>query len=115
MNVYDKAHELARELKNSPEYQEYQRCKEVAMENETQKALIQEYKKLQFQLQVSVAGGGKPDPAEMERLQKSMAVLQLSQDATRYLMAEFQLQKMLADIYKILGEAVDIDMDMLRG
>ena len=108
MNVYDKAHELARELKNSPEYQEYQRCKEVAMENETQKALIQEYKKLQFQLQVSVAGGGKPDPAEMERLQKIMAVLQLSQDATRYLMAEFQL-------YKILGEAVDIDMDMLRG
>ena len=115
MNVYDKAHELARELKNSPEYQEYQRCKEVAMENETQKALIQEYKKLQFQLQVSVAGGGKPDPAEMERLQKIMAVLQLSQDATRYLMAEFQLQKMLADIYTILGEAVDIDMDMLRG
>lgn len=115
MNVYDKAHELARELKNSTEYQEYQRCKEVAMENETQKALIQEYKKLQFQLQVSVAGGGKPDPAEMERLQKIMAVLQLSQDATRYLMAEFQLQKMLADIYKILGEAVDIDMDMLRG
>ncbi len=115
MNVYDKAHELARELKNSPEYQEYQRCKEVAMENETQKTLIQEYKKLQFQLQVSVAGGGKPDPAEMERLQKIMAVLQLSQDATRYLMAEFQLQKMLADIYKILGEAVDIDMDMLRG
>ena len=115
MNVYDKAHELARELKNSPEYQEYQRCKEVAMENETQKALIQEYKKLQFQLQVWVAGGGKPDPAEMERLQKIMAVLQLSQDATRYLMAEFQLQKMLADIYKILGEAVDIDMDMLRG
>ena len=115
MNVYDKAHELARELKNSPEYQEYQRCKEVAMENETQKALIQEYKKLQFQLQVSVAGGGKPDPAEMERLQKIMAVLQLSQDATRYLMAEFQLQKMLADIYKILGEAVDIDMDMLHG
>lgn len=115
MNVYDKAHELARELKNSPEYQEYQRCKEVAMENETQKALIQEYKKLQFQLQVSVAGGGKPDPAEMERLQKIMAVLQLSQDATRYLMAEFQLQKLLADIYKILGEAVDIDMDMLRG
>lgn len=115
MNVYDKAHELARELKNSPEYQEYQRCKEVAMENETQKALIQEYKKLQFQLQVSVAGGEKPDPAEMERLQKIMAVLQLSQDATRYLMAEFQLQKMLADIYKILGEAVDIDMDMLRG
>ena len=113
MNVYDKAHELARELKNSPEYQEYQRCKEVAMENETQKALIQEYKKLQFQLQVSVAGGGKPDPAEMERLQKIMAVLQLSQDATRYLMAEFRFQRMLTDIFKILADVAGVDLDML--
>ena len=44
MNIYDKAHELARELKNSEEYREYKRLKDIAMENETQKALIQEYK-----------------------------------------------------------------------
>jgi nitrogenase iron protein NifH len=37
MNIYDKAHELARELKNCEEYREYKRLKDIAMENETQK------------------------------------------------------------------------------
>ena len=45
------------------------------MENETQKALIEEYKKLQFQLQISMAGGASPDPAELERLQKILDML----------------------------------------
>ena len=35
MNLYDRAHELARELKSCPEYVEYQRAKEIAMQNET--------------------------------------------------------------------------------
>ena len=65
MNIYDQAHALARALKETDEYREYQRLKDVAMENETQKALIEEYKRLQFQLQVSMAGGNSPDPAEM--------------------------------------------------
>lgn len=115
MNIYDRAHELARDMKTCPEYVEYQNAKEVAMENETQKVLINEYKKLQFQLQVSMAGGGNADPAQLERLQKIAAVLQLSPDASNYLMAEFRFQKLLADIYKILGDAAGIDIDMLKG
>ena len=39
MNIYDRAHELARALKESPEYQDYQRAKEIAMENETQRCV----------------------------------------------------------------------------
>ncbi len=42
MNIYDQAHALARALKETDEYREYQRLKDVAMENETQKALIEE-------------------------------------------------------------------------
>ena len=115
MNIYDQAHALARALKETDEYREYQRLKDVAMENETQKALIEEYKRLQFQLQVSMAGGNSPDPAEIERLQKIAGVLQLSPDASSYILAEYRFQKLLADIYKILGDAAGIDMDMLRG
>ena len=115
MNIYDQAHALARALKETDEYREYQRLKDVAMENETQKALIEEYKRLQFQLQVSMASGNSPDPAEMERLQKIAGVLQLSPDASNFILSEYRLQKLLADIYKILGDAAGIDMDMLRG
>ncbi len=115
MNIYDKTHELARELKNTEEYREYARLKDIAMENETQKALIQEFKKLQFQLQVAMASGKQPDPDEMDRFQKIANVLQINPDVGQYLMAEMRFQKLMSDIFKILGEVADIDMDMLRG
>ena len=115
MNVYDKAHELAACMKESEEYREYKRLRDAAYEDSTNKALLDEYKRLQFQLQVSMAGGNSPDPAEMERLQKIAGVLQLSPDASNYILAEYRFQKLLADIYKILGDAAGIDMDMLRG
>ncbi len=115
MNVYDLAHQLAGAMKDSPEYRDYMAAKEKAMENDTQRALLEEYKKLQFQIQISMAGGGQADPQELERLQKLAAVLQMSPEATAYMLAEFRFQRMLADIYKILGDAAGIDMDLLTG
>ena len=46
MNPYDQAHALARALKESEEYREYARLKDVAYEDATNKALLDEYKKL---------------------------------------------------------------------
>ena len=115
MNIYDKAHELAAALKNSDQFKMYEKAKTAAMENETNKALLMEYKRLQYQLQVQMASGGKALAEDMERYQKLTALLQMSNEATAYMMAEFQLQKTLADIYKILGEAAGIDMDFLQG
>ena len=115
MNIYDKAHDLARAIRESEEYQGYQQAREVAMANDTQKALLDEFAKLQYQLQMQMASGRAPDAELMERMQKLSAVLQLSREAGAYLLAQMRLQQMLADIYKILGEAADIDLDVLNG
>ena len=115
INIYDQAHALANAIKQSEEYTLYMRAKEAAMENETNQALLKEYKKLQFQLQVQMAGGGSPNADDLEKIQKLTAVLQMSPEATAYLMAEMRLQRMLADVYKILGEAAGVDLDMLQG
>ena len=114
VNIYDSANALARDIKNTDEYIQYKRLRDEVMSNETNKALINKYKKLQFQLQVAMSGGGQPNPEEMEQLQKIAQVLQLSQDTAGYLLAEMRLQKMLADIYKVIGEAADMDMDFLQ-
>ena len=55
MNPYDEAHALARALKESEEYREYARLKAIAYEDDTNKALLDEYKKLQFRLQAKAA------------------------------------------------------------
>ena len=57
MNPYDQAHELARALKESEEYREFTRLKEVAYDDGTNKALLDEYKRLQFRLQANTSTG----------------------------------------------------------
>ena len=46
-------------------------------------------------------------------MQRIASLLQFNQDASQYLLAEFRFQKMLADIYKILGDVAGIDIDAL--
>lgn len=63
MNVYDQAHQLARSLRESEEYKEYTRLKETAYQDSTNKALLDEYKRLQYRMQALVAAGRGGDAA----------------------------------------------------
>ena len=110
--VYDKANELARDIAQSQEYTEYKRLKEVAMANDTTAGLIKQYHQLQLKAQAMTLGGQKDDEL-LTQLQKLGEVLMLNQDASAFLMAEFRLNQMLGDVYKILAEAVDLDLGML--
>jgi cell fate (sporulation/competence/biofilm development) regulator YlbF (YheA/YmcA/DUF963 family) len=111
--IYDKARELATLLKNSEEYKKYTSLKETATANDTTKALIKEYHQLQFRAQ-SAAMSGQKDEATLERLQKVGEILQLNRDASEFLIAEYRLNIMLSDVYKILAEAIDVDLGMLE-
>ena len=115
MNVYDQAHALARSMKESEEYREYARLREKAYEDETNKALLDEYKRLQYHMQLALAAGKRMEEDDFQRMQKIARLLQFNPDASAYLLAEFRLQKMLSDIYKILADVAGIDLDMLSG
>lgn len=114
MVIYDKARELSRLMAESGEYKAYKETREKAFQNDTTKALIKEYHQLQMQAQAAMVQGQKDDAA-LERLQKIGEVLQLNRDASDYLMAEYRLNVMLSDVYKILAEAIDVDLGMLEG
>ena len=111
--VYDTAKVLANELKNSVEYREYTAVKARAMENNTTRALIDEYNKLQIQAQAAMIAGNQ-ESESLKKLQKIGELLQFDADASAYLMAEFRLKRMVGDVYKILAEAVDIDLGALE-
>lgn len=113
MNVYDQAHALARTMRESEEFREFDRLRKVAYEDGTNKALLDEFKRLQFRYQASMASGTPMDENDIKRMQQIANLLQFNADASAFLMAEFRFQKMLADIYKILGDVAGIDLDML--
>ncbi len=113
MNPYDQAHALARALKESEEYAEYMRLKQVAYDDNTNKALLDEYKRLQFRMQAKLASGENMPEEDLQRLQQIGALLQFNPDVSAYLMAEFRFQRMLSDIFKILADVAGVDLDML--
>ena len=113
MNPYDQAHALAKALRESEEYREYTRLKAIAYDDSTNKALLDEYKKLQFRLQAKLATGEGMPQEDTQRLTQIGALLQFNPDVSAYLMAEFRFQRMLSDIFKILAEVAGVDLDML--
>ena len=113
MNPYDQAHALARALKDSEEYREYMRLKEIAYDDGTNKALLDEFKRLQFRMQARLAAGETMPEDDYQRLQQIGALLQFNPDVSAFLMAEFRFQRMLSDIFKILADVAGVDLDML--
>ena len=109
---YDSAHRLASDIRQSEEYQTYHRLKDDVMADETVAALIREYKKLQLALQMAAMSGLQPDSDDMQRFSGISALLFGKPEVSQYLLAEMRLQQAMADIFKILTDAADLDVQL---
>jgi cell fate (sporulation/competence/biofilm development) regulator YlbF (YheA/YmcA/DUF963 family) len=112
--VYDQVYVLAKQLSSSEEFQSFKKAKDAALANETNAALLKEYKKLSMQAQAHMMSGNALSAEMTEKLQKLYGILQLSPECTAYLMAEYNFNRMMGDVYKILGDAVELDLDFLK-
>lgn len=109
---YSNAHRLAQDIRQSEEYQTYHGLKETVMADETTAALIREYKKLQVRIQMATVSGAQPDQDDMQRFQGITALLFGKPEVSQYMLAEMRLQQAVADIFRIVTEAADIDMGL---
>ena len=109
---YSNAHRLAQDIRQSEEYQTYHALKETVMADETTAALIKEYKKLQVKLQMAAVSGVQADSDDMQRFQGITSLLFTKPEVSQYMLAEMRLQQAVADIFRIVTEAADIDMGL---
>lgn len=111
--LMDDAQLLADKLRASEEFTAYRDAKERAYASETTAALLNEFYALRMKIQGS-AVAGTPDAGATEKLQKLGELLQFDPAAAEYLMAEYRLNTLLGDIYKLLAKAVDLDLGALE-
>ena len=111
--LIDDARALADKLKASEEYKTYREAKERAYASKPTAALIDEFYALRMKAQAASVAG-TPDAETAERLQRLGELLQFDAAAAEYLLAEYRLNALLGDIYKILAEAVDLDLGALE-
>ena len=107
---YSTAHQLAREIRASEEYQTYHRLRELVTADETTDALLKEYRKLQMRIQMAAMSGTQADAEDLQRFQGITALLFTKPEVQQFLLSEMRMQQLLADVLKIVSEAADIDM-----
>ena len=106
MNVYDTANRLAQEIKTSEEYLSYKKAKEYINLKPELKDKIGEFQKLRYDAQIATIQTGKEDEETLKKVQELYAELIQNDEVKKYFDTELKFNVMLADVNKIISEAV---------
>ena len=106
MNVYDTANQLATEIKQSEEYLNYKKAREALALNPDLKKKIGEFEVARYDAQLTQMQTGKEDVEKTNKMKEIYAELIQIDDAKKYFNAEMKFNIVLADVNKIIGEAV---------
>lgn len=111
MNIYDTANRLAQEIKQSEEYINYKMAKETLNLKPELKKKIEEFEAARYDAQITVMQTGKNDEEKTKKMQQLYIELFEDADAAKFFDAETKFNIVLADVNKIIGDAV---MDVIK-
>ncbi|PKM86262.1 MAG: hypothetical protein CVU87_12640 [Firmicutes bacterium HGW-Firmicutes-12] len=108
--IYDKAHELAKALKFSPEYRQFKEAKERAGRNPDSEKILHDFHLKQLEIQTMQMMGQEIPQEKMREYEKMGELLSMHPSLRDYLQAEFRLMQIMTDIQKILAQALDLEL-----
>lgn len=106
MNIYDTANRLAQEIKQSEEYMNYKMAKQALNLNTNLKEKMVDFDKLRYEVQIEMMQTGKNDEEKYKKMQELYAELIENSEAKSFFEAETKFNVMIADVNKIIGEAI---------
>lgn len=106
MNIYDTANKLSSEIKSSEEYVNYKMAREVISLRPDLKDEIAKFEQLRYELQINQMQTGKVDEEKMKQIQEIYTRLIEIDEIKKYFDAELKFNVLLADVNKIIGDAV---------
>lgn len=106
MNVYDTVNKLAQEIKDSDEFKNYKKYKELIKSNTEVNENIKKFETLRYELQISAMQGLESNKDKEKELQEIYAELLTKENVKEYFDAEFKFNILLADVNKIIGDSV---------
>jgi Uncharacterized conserved protein len=109
MNIYDKAHEFARELKSCPEVVQLREISKKVKENEINAKILDDFRKLQFEAYSEQMQTGSISDEIKAKLNSIGSIISTNPAVAEYLQAEQKFSIMWDDVLKILNEAIGID------
>ena len=106
MNVYDTANRLAYEIQQSDEYKEYKKLKNDIMSDPNPKKKIEDFEKLRYDVQLMQYTGEEKNEEKTKKLEEMYAMLVADKQIKEYFDLEVKFNVMIADVNKIIAEAI---------
>ena len=106
MNVYDEAHNLARAIRESNEFKEFDRIRKEVDKDRECSDMLKELTELQMQLQTAQLTGQQPDKDMFARFQSLSTMVMTKPLAAQYMQAQMAIATMMNDVFGIVGEAI---------
>lgn len=109
-NIYDKAHELARVLKNNDDVKRYREVNELIKNDETAKKMLTDLRKVQYEAYSEQMEKGKLSKETEEKLNNLGAVIGMNPKINQFIQAEMKFSMLWEDLMKILNDAIGVDL-----
>ncbi|KTS82898.1 hypothetical protein NS115_09700 [Paenibacillus jamilae] len=106
MNIYDKAHDLAKALKESKEVEEITSAMKLIETDPEAKKMLDDFRERQMEVQQRMMSGDMPAQEEMEKMEKMFEVLSLNLNIRRLFDAERRLAMIIEDVNKIIADSL---------
>ena len=106
MNVYDTANRLAKEIQESEEYKSYKKLKDEIMANPESKKKIEDFERLRYEVQLMQYTGEKGDEEKTKKLEEMYTMLVQDEQIKNFFDLEVKFNVMIADVNKIIAEAI---------
>lgn len=108
MNVYEDAHNLARAIKASEEYKQFDALKKQVEAQPELDKMLKDFQKKQFDMQAKQLMGESVGSEVTQKIQELYSIVATNPLAAEYLQAEMRFSLMMNDVYKILGDVIGI-------
>lgn len=106
MTIHDKAHDLAKALKESNEVNEISSAMALIDADPESKRMLEDFRVKQMEVQQRMMSGDMPSQEEMENMEKLFQVISMNLNIRRLFDAEQRLSVIIEDVNKIISDSL---------
>lgn len=106
MTIHDKAHDLAKALKESNEVNEISSAMALIDADPESKRMLEDFRVKQMEIQQRMMSGDMPSQEEMENMEKLFQVISMNLNIRRLFDAEQRLSVIIEDVNKIISDSL---------
>ena len=106
MLIHDKAHELVRALRQSPDYKDLMAAAEQLRRDPATLKMFLDFRRTELEYDALIMSGAEADPAAIEAINKRREIVFLNSLIRDYVEKEMRFGTIFSDVQRILNGAV---------